>query len=402
MNSIRILLNRYSQLPCKNKNLCLQLVFVFLAVPMMSQVCIQNSNHPDYQTIEQVLSTETIIREYILHIPADYDNNNPSPLVICMHGFGGCAADFSELVGGFYSLDSIADSENFIVAYPQAAYRPAKDDVYWEPGDNEESNIYSNDVYFIEELIDKINTDYNVDLDRVYASGYSNGGMMAYSLACTKADLFAAIGIMSGVMLDESCTAGASIPIIKFHGIEDDVLPYNGNLWYQSVSEVVNFWLDLNNIPNNNIITTQLNDGKVIRDEYFGGNNNSCFVLYTINEEWEKPGGHVWFSDKINGTIPNEILWDFFSKGCSTISSTEEEMSKQEKIECYPNPVADLLTVENNFKEFQNVNIYNIDGKLEMTAVLNSKANTINLNSLNPHVYILQVGNQFIKFIKID
>ena len=94
--------------------------------------------------------------------------------------------------------------------------------------------------------------------------------------------------------------------------IADDVLPYEGNQGYQSVSDVVNFWLNHNNIPPSSLVTTELNGGDEVLDEYTGGNENTSVVLYTVNSEHDKPGGHVRFSDSIGGTNPNQIFWDFF------------------------------------------------------------------------------------------
>lgn len=268
-----------------------------------------NSTKDGYRTIVQ--GSET--REYILHIPESYDSNTPIPLVINFHGFGGCAVDYSTTIGEFYDLNSTADNNNFIVAYPQAVVRE-KGAAYWEPGDNGSQNINENDVYFTEQLISDIRIEYNVDTSRVYAVGYSNGGMMAYDVACSGSDFIAAVGIMSGIMLSRTCDATNDYTsIIHFHGIEDGILTYEGNQDYQSVSDVVNFWLNHNNIPSSSLVTTELNSGDVLRDEYTGGNENTSIVLYTVNSEHDKPGGHVWFSDDIDGTSPNQILWDFLS-----------------------------------------------------------------------------------------
>lgn len=81
----------------------------------------------------------------------------------------------------------------------------------------------------------------------------------------------------------------------------------------QSVSEVMNFWLNHNSIPASNLVTTELNDGAVVRGSYTGGNENTSVVLYTVREENGKAGGHVWFSDDIDGKSPNQILWDFLA-----------------------------------------------------------------------------------------
>lgn len=282
----------------------------------------QNSAHLGYRTIEQSIDQETVTREYILYVPENYDSNIETPLVINFHGFGSCASGYAETIGDFYKFNVLADNENFIMAYPQGAFRE-KGAQYWEPGNNGGQDISVNDVYFTEQLISDISSMFNVDLSRVYATGYSNGGMMAYSLACSRGDLFDAIGIMSGTMLEESCDVNQNTPIIIFHGIGDEVLPYEGNHNYQSVSDDVNFWLNHNNIPPSNLVTTELNGGNVVRDEYSGGKDNTCLTLYTVYEEHRKTGGHVWFSDDIDGVSPNQILWDFLSSGCDSPSSTD-------------------------------------------------------------------------------
>ncbi len=252
------------------------------------------------------------MREYILYIPASYDSNSPTPLVINYHGFGDCAAGYADDIGEFYGLNELADNENFIVAYPQATFCGEKGDNYWEPGNTGSQDIIENDTYFTEQLIADIKDQLNVDLTRVYATGYSNGGMMSYSLACSS-NFFAAIGIMSGTMLAEDCNENEYTSIIHFHGIDDEVLPYAGNEDYDSIADIMNFWVNHNNIPTSSLVTTQFNNGDIQRDEYSGGNENTSVVLYTINNEFDKPGGHVWFSGDIDGTSANKILWDFLS-----------------------------------------------------------------------------------------
>lgn len=260
----------------------------------------------------QTITHNGMTREYILYIPESYDSNIPTHVVINFHGFGGNALKYSELIGDFYNLHSLANSENFIVVYPQGVERK-KGAPEWDPGNDGSQNINDNDVFFTEQLISNLSNTYNVDASKVYAVGYSNGGMMAYGLACSKSNLIAAVGIMSGTMLEDTCDKNAYTSIIHFHGLADEVLPYSGNQYYQSISDMVDFWLNHNNIPVSNLIKTQLNNGNIVRDEYTGGNDNTSLILYTINSEFGKSGGHVWFSDEINGASPNQILWDFLS-----------------------------------------------------------------------------------------
>ena len=73
-------------------------------------------------------------REYMLHIPDASSGASGLPLIINFHGFGDCAGDYAESVGGYYGLNDLADEAGFVVAYPQAMVRE-KGDPYWEPGD---------------------------------------------------------------------------------------------------------------------------------------------------------------------------------------------------------------------------------------------------------------------------
>jgi len=266
-----------------------------------------NSEFQGYQTIE--LGTSQ--REYILYLPTSYNEDNPTPLIINFHGFGGCVSEFISNTGISDSgLNVEADLNNFIVAYPQGITRQ-KGAPEWDPGNNGSQNINENDIYFVEQLIADIDAAHNIDLNRIYATGYSNGGMMAYGLACQLSNRIAAVGIMSGVMLPDDCNIDESTSIIHFHGISDDVLPVQGNQEYQSIPSIVEFWLDHNQIPSTNLVTTSLNNGDVLLDEYAEGNANTVFNLYTVNREFDKSGGHVWFTGNINGKSPNQILWEF-------------------------------------------------------------------------------------------
>lgn len=387
-----------------NKRASILVLFAFISFSIFCQTgsCLKNLNHPGYRAIIQGSATDTIMREYLLYVPANYNPDNATPLIVNMHGFGDCASDFYENVGNLYNFNELANQENFLVAYPQGAYRPEKEDTYWEPGDNGSTDIYKNDVYFIEQLVSDIKDEFNIDMSKVYASGYSNGGMMAYSLACNSSELFSAIGIMSGTMLDEDCNLANSIPIIKFHGIEDDVLPYDGSMWYQSVSDVVNFWLNLNDIPSSSRLSTQLNDGKVVRDEYFGGNENSCVTVYTINEEFDKPGYHVWFSDEINGASPNKIMWDFFNGNCSPFSSTEQFDQPEMTIKIQPNPFSNQIILESEEGIGKNFSIHNLQGKSLLSGKLNSSTSTIELGNLPSNIYILNINGTIRKLVKIE
>lgn len=270
----------------------------------------KNSDHEDYRAL--VENGEK--REYLLHVPPDYDNSKSYPLVINYHGFGDNASDYATNIGEFLKFNETAEKNKFLVAYPQAVFRE-KGARYWEPGDNGKKSIATNDVYFTKQLIADIKRTHNIELNQVYAVGYSNGGMMAYDLACSDPEFIAAIGIMSGVMLGNlDQNVKTRTPVIHFHGVQDEVLPYNGNQNYTSVPELIERWRRHHQIPKSNRQQQSLNEGQVVSNAYLDPKGQTGVVLYTIKREYKKPGGHVWFSDEIEGTHPNQIMWDFLSQ----------------------------------------------------------------------------------------
>ncbi len=268
-----------------------------------------NSLNPNHRSLVQGDKS----RDYLLYVPDSVSSDTAAPLIVNFHGFGGCATDFASLVGEFHGLHQVAEEEGFLVVYPQGLER-TKGGAEWDPGDSESEDITTNDLVFTEQLVRDISDEYSVDTSRVYATGYSNGGMMAYGLACSRRGLIAAAGIMSGVMLQDDCDQGHPTSIIHFHGTEDDVLPLEGNQDFQAVSSIVDFWLEQNSIPRDSLSSDELKGGDVLREIYEGGSEDTSFALYTIKSEYGRGGGHVWFGEEIEGQTPNEILWDFLSE----------------------------------------------------------------------------------------
>ena len=239
--------------------------------------CKGNSSADGYQTLKVGDSS----REYLLFVPDSYDENTSYPLVLSFHGFGGCAYNFVEEVGGKEGLNSVANAENFIVAYPQAIVS-TKVAPSWDPANiGGADDIIESDMFFVEQLIVGIKEGYNIDLTKVYATGYSNGGMMSYGLACHLGNKIAAIGIMSGIMLpDNECNADETTSIVAFHSLTDGVLPFEGNEDFQSVSKTIDFWLKHNAIPDSTKVTTDLDEGAVTRDVFSNESTGINVTLY--------------------------------------------------------------------------------------------------------------------------
>ena len=167
------------------------------------------------------LSVGGVTRTFIVYRPANLSAAQRVPLVVMMHGgFGtGSQAERS------YLWDAEADAGHFLVAYPDGLHRA------WNAGGGccgIPAKSGTDDIGFITAMVTVIEHAIPVDADRVYATGISNGGIMAYDLAC-HTTIFAAIGPDSATQLG-SCPDPAPISVIAIHGTADKNIPYNGGL----------------------------------------------------------------------------------------------------------------------------------------------------------------------------
>ena len=159
-------------------------------------------------------------------------------------------------------------------------------------------------------MISEISSQYNIDTERIYAAGYSNGGMMVYGLANYKSNLIAAVASISGAMLD--CTGPSSYPtpIIHLHGTSDGVLPYNGDNYYKSAQSTLDYWTNLNNTSTSPTVSTDNSGGIPIEHYVYEQGDSSVSV-----EHYKYIGGnHVWFNATYKGRNTAEIVWNYLSK----------------------------------------------------------------------------------------
>jgi polyhydroxybutyrate depolymerase len=159
-------------------------------------------------------------RSFRLYRPAALNGTDPVPLVVMLHGGFGTAKQAEQS----YGWDRKADAARFLVAYPDGVDRAwnAGGGCCGVPGKN-----HVDDVAFIEAMVRAVESAGHVDPRRVYATGISNGGLLAYRLACDS-QLFAAVGPDSATMLGD-CPAPAPISVIHIHGSADRNIPYDGS-----------------------------------------------------------------------------------------------------------------------------------------------------------------------------
>lgn len=262
-------------------------------------------------------------RVVIVHVPNGYSRTARVPLVLNLHGSGATAADQE----AFSGMDAAADTNGFIVAYPQALIPDGAGydwNVPGEPlvGGRSVPAGAANDVEFLTRLVRVLERDYCVDPARVYATGFSGGARTASQLACDDSTVFAAVAPVSGLRHPNPCHASRPVPVIAFHGTADPVDPYDGNgqaYWTYSVPQAARDWSQqdgCSSTPSSSQVGAALT-----LTAYSGCAQGAAVELYTIaGEGHEWPGGPVLprtltrrLGPQSNAISANAAMWAFFA-----------------------------------------------------------------------------------------
>jgi polyhydroxybutyrate depolymerase len=183
-------------------------------------------------------------RETIVYVPSSYTVGEATALMINFHGYGGTGETQLQAT----DMRELAERDGVILAYPSGT--ELEGSTHWNCSlPSEDNKSTADDFGFVEVLIDTIAASYSLDEGRVYAVGYSNGGMMAFGLACFRSDRVAAVGSVSGAMLDDAaagCEMTHPTSVITLHGTADSVLPYDGGDGMLPAQEAIDRWVEWN------------------------------------------------------------------------------------------------------------------------------------------------------------
>jgi polyhydroxybutyrate depolymerase len=217
-----------------------------------------------------------------LYVPASYDASHAVPLVLVFHGWLETADQIENVTG----LDAVADQMGFVVAYGQGL------DNSWNAGKCCGTSAANQvpDVQFVKDLLDSIGQTICVDQKRIYATGFSNGGMFSSRLGCDLADRIAAVGPVAGPIDEDGCAPSRPIAVIEFHGTADIVVPYGGfgTGGAVSVADAIAFWKQ-NAGCTDATPATVYQKGDATCTEYSQCAAGVAIRLCTIDQ-----GGHQW------------------------------------------------------------------------------------------------------------
>lgn len=157
-------------------------------------------------------------RTYTVHVPPDYDPDEPPPAVFTFHGLGGTGHGQAVDTG----LAEVADAAGFVLLAPDGRGMPQGWDLTVDPDDPD------SELAFTDDLVERVDQVVCVDPDRRYVTGHSNGSVMAFAVACHTDIEVAAVGGMGAIASAEHCTNDRAIPWIYLHAGDDPVVPFDG------------------------------------------------------------------------------------------------------------------------------------------------------------------------------
>ena len=253
------------------------------------------------------LKHDNLDRFYYLYTPSNLDSNESIPVLFAFHGYGSSAIRHLNYTNYF----PIADSENFIVIYPQGA-TTATLSTHWNVGGwTSKSTI--DDLDFVETIIGLIKDKIQIDETRIYSSGMSNGGYMGYHLACNLSNKFAAIVSVTGSMTNDTyndCNPTHPTPILQIHGLLDFVVPYDGNSGSKSIPDVIDYWVNYNSCISDPETVIRYDDYSLIVYDTYTSCLNNVNVKLILHPEM----GHDWPSLQSYNINASAEIWNFVSK----------------------------------------------------------------------------------------
>lgn len=355
---------------------------------------------------EETLMHDGLEREYFVYVPAAYDGETAVPLLFNFHGFGSNAQE-QRFYGDFRPL---ANEANFILVHPEGTL--FNEMAHWNVGGFTTGSTVD-DIGFTEAMIETLSAEYNIDANRIYSTGMSNGGYMSFLLACQLSDKIAAIASVTGSMSPntyDNCDAQHPTPVLQIHGTQDETVPYAGAAWTRSIEDIVDFWVDYNGCnpvgTKSDVENSNTTDGTTVEHYVYSDCEGSV-----LTEHYKILGGtHTWPGSIIpfEGTNydinASKVIWDFLSKFdinglISTTSATALSGIEQDAI-IYPNPTNSYIHIDKNSNTLLQYEVLSSTGQ---SVLLGTSSNgSIDLSQLPANLYFVRVDQKLFKVMKID
>ncbi|MGQ0708653.1 MAG: extracellular catalytic domain type 1 short-chain-length polyhydroxyalkanoate depolymerase [Rhodoferax sp.] len=268
-------------------------------------------------------------RAYLVHVPPQYRPGTPMPVLFALHGGGG---NMEIQAGAHYGLLGLADQKGFLAVFPNGYSRmPGGKLATWNAGQccGAARDSGSDDVGFVRAVAQQVAARWSVDRQRFFATGMSNGAMMAYRLACELPGTFAAIAAVAGTDNTVQCQPQRPVAVLHIHARDDTHVLFGGGAGadafrdrdavtdFTSVDETMRRWTQHNQCSGTPVRTLSVPGAYC--DTY-----QACATGAPVRLCVTDTGGHSWpGGSKVRttgGPAPstairaNEVLWDFFQQ----------------------------------------------------------------------------------------
>ncbi|ESQ83765.1 alpha/beta hydrolase family esterase [Asticcacaulis benevestitus] len=270
--------------------------------------------------VERSLTLDGVRRSYL--ILDDARPGTKAPVVILLHGGGGNGGTMIS------RWQAKAHAEGLILVAPNGMGQKAKAGT-WNAGGccGEAMTSGSDDVHFIGALIDQMSRSADVDANRIFVAGLSNGGMLAHRVAIAMPERLAGVAIVAGAMFGGEPAPRAPVPILIMHGMKDQVVGFNGGMSptrfvaraqskpFKPVSYAANFWRKADGctaLPN---IVTQGDVTTEVSGNCRAGSEVRVYRLASANHGW--PGATDGMApalerNRYDAISATDVIWDFF------------------------------------------------------------------------------------------
>lgn len=276
-------------------------------------------------------------RSYLVHVPPQAAGGRALPVVVNFHGGGGNA----KVQKAYSRMDAAADRDGYIAVYPNGSGGLGDRFLTWNAGAccGVAAATRVDDVGFALALLDDLERRVAVDAERIYATGLSNGSMMAYRLAAEASNRIAAVAGVAGAMTLPRFVPVLPVSVMHIHSADDQRALYEGGLgpafpytdtrvFHQSVEAMLGKWLLHNGCPAEPSISPALGGKPGGRDATHtavrythapcrGGTEVVLWKLTGAGHVW--PGGVQDYLPALLGAGTHVIdanaeMWRFFSR----------------------------------------------------------------------------------------
>jgi polyhydroxybutyrate depolymerase len=348
---------------------------------------------------DMVMTVDSVEREFIVVRPSGPAPAGGYPIVMMFHGSSGNGEKFFNISG----WKEKGEEEKFIAVFPSALeycmiengrqHRTTK----WNNGATQEEacpvQILKDDVFFVRKMLDTIQSVFPIDRNRIYASGFSNGGVFVGKLAIEMSDVFAALTMASGSLNPlDSARPKRNIPLAYIVGANDPgvlervglpVIPFNDsalavlNGVNDRILPTFNLTYDYTRSESENTMTWRYATPASAEP----ASEFSITLIKGLEHQYPNGTNHP--------TVAANAFWNFFQRFTLT-SRVDDATAADAAVRIYPNPARTEVTVEGS--DAQLIVIRNLLGEKMLEQKVDGRT-TVPLDGLAAGHYLIELGS---------